>query len=697
MSHRLNPLLRPSSIAVLGATERVGSVGRQIIENLLLGQYPGKLYAVNPNYESVCEIPCYPDLASLPAKVEHVIFALSDTRIEAVIDEVIAHGTRAATIMSALVLPEDGKPNLLQRIEKKISDAGLLVCGGNGMGFYNFSDRVWACGFDTRDNHQRGNVTLISHSGSGMAGIVDVDQRIDFNLVVTAGQELSVSMDEYLDFALDQPETRVVGLFMETVRNPQRMIAVLDKAREKSIPVVVLKVGRTEFAARLAVSHSGAIAGNDAAYQALFDRYGVQRVDDMDELATTLIMFAQPHPIGEGGLVALHDSGGERQLLIDRANDFDVPLADISAATAARLEEPMDPGLPAVNPLDAWGTGSADADRIMEDSFAALMRDSNAALGVVIHDRAPHGAIYAEYLDYMRTAHSTSGKPAFLVANRQGTGADPAVVTATREGFPVLDGLGAFLRGVKCLFDYRDFIARGVAKLPQLSFEHGSKWQQRLRSTQLLDEVESSALLSDFNMPMNPIRLADNEADVLSGARAVGFPVALKTAVSGITHKTDCGGVSLNLDDDKAVLAAYRDMSALLGRKVSVSPMVAGSGVEMMIGMTRDEQFGPLVVFGFGGVHAEVLNDCACALPPIDAQNVLRLLDALKMRPLLDGYRGAEPVALKEFCELVTQFSQAVVALDDAIAEIDMNPVIVNSTGCVVVDALVVGNVKQDG
>jgi hypothetical protein len=196
---------------------------------------------------------------------------------------------------------------------------------------------------------------------------------------------------------------------------------------------------------------------------------------------------------------------------------------------------------------------------------------------------------------------------------------------------------------------------------------------------------------------MNPIRSADNEADVLAAARAVGFPVALKTAVSGITHKTDCGGVSLNLDDDEAVLAAYRDMSALLGHKVSVSPMVAGSGVEMMIGMTRDEQFGPLVVFGFGGVHAEVLNDCACALPPIDAQNVLRLLDALKMRPLLDGYRGAESVALKEFCELVTQFSQAVVALDDAIAEIDMNPVIVNSTGCVVVDALVVGNVKQDG
>ncbi len=527
MSHRLDPLLRPSSVAVLGATERPGSVGRRTIENLLCGRYPGSLYAVNPNYESVCGVQCYPNLAALPSTVEHVIFAISDTRIEAAIDDVISHGARAATIMSALVLENDSDPNLQQRVGKKIHRAGLLVCGGNGMGFYNFRDRIWACGFDTRDSHQSGNVTLISHSGSGMAGIVDVDDRIDFNLAVTTGQELSVSMDEYLDFALDMPETRVVGLFMETVRHPQQMIAALEKANRKAIPVVALKVGRTDLAARLAVSHSGAIAGNDAAYHALFDRYGVQRVNDMDELATTLIMFAQPHPVADGGLVAIHDSGGERQLLIDRADDFDVPLADISAATESRLEELLDPGLPAVNPLDAWGAGGPDADRIMEDSFAALMADPNASLGAVVHDRAPSGAIHEEYLDYMRAGHAASGKPAFLVANRQGTGSDPSVIAATREGFPVLDGIGAFLQGVSCLFGYRDFRADTAVETPALPRANEAKWRSRLQGVRVLDELESGAFLTDFGMPVNLVRLADTESAVRIAAEAVGFPVAL--------------------------------------------------------------------------------------------------------------------------------------------------------------------------
>ncbi len=263
-------------------------------------------------------------------------------------------------------MENDHPPLLRDRITAKIKASGLIVCGANGMGFYNFADGVWVCGFDTRENHLRGgNVTLISHSGSGMSGIIDCEERIDFNLAVSPGQELCVSMDQYMDFALEQPETRVIGLFMETARNPAGMIRAFRKANDKGIPVVVLKVGRTEFSARLAVSHSGAITGRDDAYQALFDRYGVQRVKDMDELATTLIMFAQPHPVAAGGLVSIHDSGGERQLLIDLAEDMGIPLARIEPSTESRLKSLLDPGLPPVNPLDAWGAGGPGANKIM--------------------------------------------------------------------------------------------------------------------------------------------------------------------------------------------------------------------------------------------------------------------------------------------------------------------------------------------
>ena len=236
-----------------------------------------------------------------------------------------------------------------------------------------------------------------------------------------------------MDFALEQPETRVIGLFMETARRPEGLIAAFRKAREKRIPVVVLKVGRTELSARLAVSHSGAIAGRDDAYQAVFDRYGVQRVRDMNELATALIMFAQPHETADGGLVGLHDSGGERQLLIDLADEMGVPLADITADTRRKLEALLDPGLPPVNPLDAWGAGGPGADKIMEDCMAALMSDPGAAIGAVVHDRAPLGRLCPEYFEYMRRGHAASGKPVFLVSNHQGSGSDPAAI-ALRVG-----------------------------------------------------------------------------------------------------------------------------------------------------------------------------------------------------------------------------------------------------------------------
>ena len=247
MAHRLDPLLKPKSIAVIGATERRNSVGRQIVHNLLAGKYEGNIYPVNPGRDSVLGLPCYPELSSLPETVEHVAFAVSDQRIEAALAETIIHGALAATIMSQLIVENDSTPLLQQRIEDQVRASGLIVCGANAMGLYNCHDGIWMCGFDTRENHPRGgNVTLISHSGAGMSGIVDCEERIDFNLAVSTGQELCVSMDEYMDFALDQPETRVIGLFMETVRYPERMVAALEKAAGLAIPVVALKVGRTE-------------------------------------------------------------------------------------------------------------------------------------------------------------------------------------------------------------------------------------------------------------------------------------------------------------------------------------------------------------------------------------------------------------------------------------------------------------------
>lgn len=695
MSHRLDPLLRPKSIAVVGASARAGTIGQLALFNLLQGKYPGQLYPVNPGYEELQGLACYPSLESLPETPDLVIFGVGDSRIEAAIDDAIIAGVKAAVIMSTLVIDDDTDPPLKERVAHKLRSAGMLACGGNGMGFYNIRDRVWACGFDARTHTPPGNVALLSHSGSGMCGIVDCEERIDFNFAASTGQELTVSMDEYLDFVLDLPETRVVGLFVETARNPENFVAALQKAQSLRIPVVALKVGRTRRAAELTVSHSGAMAGDDDTYDALFDRYGVQRVADMDELATTLILFSQMNPVGPGGLVCLHDSGGERQLMVDLADAAGVELTDLNADTVSKLEDVLDPELPAVNPLDAWSRGGANASEQMAKCLAIMMSDPNTAVGAVIHDRAPHGTVYPNYVEYMHYAHAATGKPAALVAARQGTGCDPLVVTSTRNGLPVLDGVAQFLTGMRKLFDYRDFLERAPLDIAEVPQRVASQWPALLKQGRVLDEAESSRLLRDFGVNANACSLVDNEAQLLEAARDYGYPIVLKTAMPGITHKTDRGGVVLGIGNEQELRDAYGAMRDRLGPRALLAPMLE-SGVEMILGTRRDPQFGPVIMLGFGGIHAELIKDVRFALPPFDWQTAERLLAGLKMRKLLDGARGMAPADVRAFCDMAAKFSVMVDALRDYIQEIDINPVIVTASGATAVDALVVTRAEEE-
>lgn len=689
-ARRLDALLRPRSIAVVGATPREGAVGNQTLRNLIQGGYGGALYAINPRHREIHGVPCFAGFTDLPGKVEHAIFTLGDARIEAALEDAIRHGVRAVTLLSALVLDNDRDPPLRERVRARLRRAGIVACGGNGMGFCNFTDRVWAYGFETRHHGDRGNVALISHSGAGLCGILDTDERLRFNLAISPGQELSVTMADYLDFALEQPETRVVGLFMETVRDPDAMIRAFEKARRRSIPIVAIKVGRTEMAARLAVSHSGAMAGCDASYDALFDRYGIQRVRDMDELAAALVMFAQPHPVAAGGLVSVHDSGGERQLLIDVAAELKVPLAELSADTAGKLAARLDPGLPAVNPLDAWSAGGSEAHRTIGDCFAIMLSDSAAALGAVVHDRVADGRIYPGYAGYLQQAHAATGKPVFLVANHQGTGADLLVTQLTEKGFPVLDGLVPFLVGARCLMAYRDFTQRVQSPPPEVDPAILEKWRRRLASEERPDEATSMELLAAAGLPMNRGLLAEDESAAVAAAAAIGFPVVVKTARADVAHKTELRGVILDVADEADCREAYRSLARRLGGRVLVAPLVRDPGVEMILGVVNDAQFGPLVMLGFGGVHAEVLQDVRFALPPFGAATARRLLDTLRMRALLDGSRGAPAPDIDAYCLAAARLSVIAHSLREVIAEIDLNPVILSAAGCIAVDALIV-------
>jgi acyl-CoA synthetase (NDP forming) len=680
-------LLRPRSIAVVGASARPGSVGATILAQLRRGGFAGTLALVNPRYGKIDGLPCHASLDALDRPVEHVVFAVPDTAIEAEFRRAADAGIRAATIMSPLLLDGDNpRQPLKERIRAIADEAGILLCGGNCMGFYNFADRVLVCGFPTRDNLSPGGVTLVTHSGSVFVALIDAEERIAYNLAVSSGQELNVTLADYMDFALEQPDTRVIGLFMEAARDPAGFEAVLAKADDRGIPVIVVKVGRTEAAARFARSHSGALAGTDAAYQAMFDRYSVTRVASIDDLAMALMVFEAGRDIGPGGLATSHDSGGERGLIVDLAANAGVPFAAISGTTTARLAQVLDIGLDPVNPLDHWATGRNYPDDF-RDSFLALMADPDTALGALVLDRGPGGSIFPEYLDCARAARSASPKPVFIVSNYQGSGHDPEAIVATRAGTPVLDGVPAFLRTVRHLLDWRDRWQGRLGTVPAPP-DSAAAWTAGRRPP--ADEATALDLLADFGIPVVAHRIAETGDAAVAAAVELGLPAVLKTAMPGIAHKSDFDGVRLDLHTPEAVAAAYADMAARLGTRILVQPMVTGHRVEMILGMTRDEDFGPVVVIGIGGIHAEMLADVVFARPPVDASTARRLVDRLKLRALLDGPRGAPPVDIDALCETIARFSVLATHISGDLASIDVNPLFVCERGCIAVDALIV-------
>ena len=688
MPHRLDPLLDPESIVIVGATTS-GGMGSRVIKNLQNGGFTGKLFGLHPKNKDAFGIPCYPDFESLPEKVEHAIFAVSDERIEGLVDAAIEADVKAMSMMSMLYLDDDQKPYLKDRIQAKLKEADILLCGANGMGFYHIEKRVWVNGHFSRPNHEPGGVCIISQSGSGVAGIIDCEERINLNLSVSSGSELTVGAEDYLDYILHQESTTVVGLFLETIRKPDQMIQAFELANERKIPVVVLKTGRTERSAELTVSHSGGLAGVDDCYNALFEKYGIQRVADMDELATTLIMFDQPHALGNGNMVSMHDSGGERQLIIDVADQQGVEFATLEDDTTEKLEEILDPGLPPVNPLDAWGKGLENADEIMIDSMIAMLSDPNASMGAIVMDRGPLSKIFPEYVDYLDQANRQTGKPVFLVSNRQGTGIDPLVLELTQNGTPVIDGLYSFLAGVRCLHRYRDFLSMKDAIDVDLDSDKLEKYQDQLDQSDFVSEADALNMFFDLGLNANQSNMIANEEELVSTAKEMGFPLVLKTAVEDVYHKSELSGVYLDIDSEEKLRSSYEALQEKLPGNALLAKMIQSEGVEMIVGMTTDQQLGPMVTIGFGGYYAEAMNDAVTLMPPFSKEAAKRAVESLKMKTLLEGYRGSKPVDLDAFAEFASRFSLIAVELSNQVCEIDLNPVILGNDNCIAVDALI--------
>lgn len=690
VTHPLDALLSPRTIALVGASARPESAGLAMVEMARIDGYAGRIYPVNPRYREIAGLKCFPSLDALPEPAEHVVLGVANARLERALDEAIAHGARAATIFASCRLDEDKSPALAERLAAKAAASGLALCGGSSMGFYNRIIGLRVAGFPSPPNLTRGGIAWIAQSGSVFSALAHNDRRLGFALAVSSGMETITTVADYIDWALRQPETKVIGLFLEGVRAPDRFRGALEAAAERGIPVVALKVGRTQRSAAMAATHTGAVAGNDAAWRALFRRYGVGIVNDLDEMAASLQLFEQPRAIGAGALATIHDSGGERELLVDLAESLNLPFAVIGEDTKAKIAARLEPGLVPENPLDAWGTAT-DYGARSADCLTALLEDPATALGIAFSDPRDDYWYSAGVVESVRQAALRSGKPVALASNTALAVNAKLAMRLREDGVPLLIGTRAALLAARNAFAHRDFQARRVRRdaVPDgPAAEVSERWRARLADGKPLLDAEALDLLADYGVAAAARRLAGSLAEAVAAADEIGYPVALKTAEDH-PHKTELKGVMLGLSSRRALAEAYADMSARLGRRVLVQAM-APTGVEIALGAIDDPDFGPVVMVAAGGALVELIGDTAVSLAPFGEDEADALISELKVARLLDGWRGDPPSDRNALALVIARLSRLAADLAGAYAQIDVNPVIAGAQAAVAVDALVI-------
>lgn len=689
--HRLDALLKPASIALVGASERPGSPGRILAQMVIESNFAGAVYPVNPGYEQILGRDCYPGLEAVPEPVEHVVIALGNAHLESALQAAIEHGARAATIYASGVLAEDSEPKLAQRLADTAGAAGIAICGINGMGFYNPLQQLYAGIFPRPGDVLPGGISYIAQSGSAFTALCHNGCRLGFNLCVSAGSEIATGVADYMDWCLQQSETRVIGLFLETVRDSRAFVDALQKARDRDIPVVVLKIGKSPLSAAMAVTHTGAIAGNHAAYEALFRAYGVIEVQDFDEMTAILMLLQSGRHAGSGEFAAIFESGGLRELVTDLADDLGIAFAQLQQTTIDSLQQHLEPGLEAQNPLDAWGSNDNFEARF-EACLELLMRDDRVAAGAFISNYRDDYYLSEAIFRVVESVSRKTAKPIALATCYADLAHAGLSRRAYAAGLPLLDGARESLLAFKHLFDYH----RGRTKKRTACAEAAldpqclAAWRDRLQrsSADTLAESEALALLRDFGLPVVDHAILLDVTQLCATAASFGYPLVLKTAEAGFNHKSDNQGVAVGIQSEAELSEVYADFCHRLGPTVLLAQM-AEAGVEIGLGSFNDPQFGPILMVAAGGIQIELLADRAVAICPVDAQQAEDMLASLQIDRLLRGLRGRPAGDREALIDIMVVLSQIAFELREQIAEIDINPVIVSPRAALAVDALV--------
>ena len=698
-SSAVTAMLEARSVALVGASARPGSLGARMIEEVTRSPSRPRTYLVNPRYADIGGVPCLPSLAEVPEPVDLALLAVPDTVLETQLAAAAENRARSAVIFGSAFGPH-GSASLRDRLAAVARDAGMAVCGAGCMGFVNVARGLRAVGYVEPDPLPAGPVALVTHSGSVFSALLRARRGFGFTLAVSSGQELVTTAADYARYALTVPGTKVLALVLEAIRDAAGLRAVLGDALAAGVPVVLLSVGASEAGQALVAAHSGALAADGGAWEALAAAYGVHRVGDLAELADTLEIFAAGRRAAPGtGIATVHDSGLERAHTADLAAEAGLPFAPLAPATTARLAGLLDEGLAPGNPLDVWGTGR-DTEELFTSCLDALAADPSVGAVALAVDLVPEFDGDESYPRAVLTAAASTTKPVAVLTGIPAAVDQVAAAQLRAAGIPVLEGTRTGLLALRHLLDHATppvpppvqlSPVPHPAQLSPVPPPAGGPERPRTPRHGPLPAggPELFALLRAYGIPVTGTEPAATRDTALAAADKIGYPVVLKTAEPGIAHKSDVGGVRLGLADPAGLAAAYDDFAARLGPNVLVS-QTAPPGTELALGLVRDPALGPLLIISAGGVFIEIFNERVVLLAPVTRPAAVAAIQRLRIAPVLSGARGQPPADLDAIADAIESLSRLACDLGDTIDALDLNPLICGPAGPLAVDALLI-------
>lgn len=697
----LAPVFCPRSIAVIGASRDPGSVGQSIFRNILMGGYQGVLYPVNPRAEFILSVRAYPSVLEVPSDVDLAVIVVPAPIVPQVLDECGRKGVKGAIVISAGFKEIGGEGVEREKLVKEIADHyGIALIGPNCLGVINTDPTVSMNASFAGRMPQPGRIAFISQSGALCTAVLDYarGQSIGFSKVVSMGNKADVDEADILVSLAEDPQTSVILMYLEELTSVRRFIEVarvITGELPQPKPILAIKAGRTQAGARAAASHTGALSGSDEVYEAILAQAGVLRVESVEELFDYAEAFVN-QPLPNGPRVAIiTNAGGPAIMAADACVRYGLELSSLTSDTREKLRSSLPPAASVQNPIDL--IGDAQHDRY-EVALNATMKDPNVDMILVLLTPQAMTDVEEVARAIVRVSKS-DGKP--IVATFMGWyDVSPGIKVLSENGIPHYSFPEQSVRALAAMYNFVKWLIRPRTEVKVFRDVDVQRAKEIIRAVRaegrrILREDEALNVLEAYNFPVMRWGVATTAEEAAAVAKEIGFPVVMKILSPDIVHKFDVGGVILNLEDERSVIEAFeRTMRQVRERRpearidgVLIQRMAKG-GIETIIGMKRDALFGPLLMFGLGGIYVEVLKDVTFRVAPVREIGALRMVKSIRSVAILEGYRGQPPSDVDAIVECICRLSQLVLDCEE-IEELDVNPLMVfkRGEGAAVLDA----------